>query len=294
MNGPGVPVREPERWHVSQEQLWDYVSGGAGRAVVASVEAHLLKCARCRTAMGRLAAVDDREAAWSRLADTIDRPSGRLLPRLSRGTGLLRASVATPAMVGAALAAAVLVGLVPLLLALAAPGTGLVTLLVLAPLAPSAAVALAYREWADPTGEIALATPAAGLRLVALRATAVSLVAMPVAVGVLLLLDALGTDVPVSFGFAWGLPGLALAALVLLAGTTRLDPWYVALGLGAGWAVTVVGVARLRRSMRPEQFVDLISGPGVQLASLAVLAAALLLTLARRDATATAPTWRTS
>ena len=42
-------------------------------------------------------------------------------------------------------------------------------------------------------------------------------------------------------GVAWCLPGLALAALVLLAGTTRLDPLHVAVGLSAGWAVAVAG-----------------------------------------------------
>ena len=194
-------------------------------------------------------------------------------------------------MVAAALAAVLLVGIVPLLAAFAAPGTGLVALLVAAPLAPSAAVAIAYRDWADPAGEISLATPAAGVRLVALRATAVSLVALPAAVAVLFVLDRLVTDVPLSFGVAWCLPGLALAAVVLAAGTTRLDPGYVALVLGGSWAVTVVTVVRLRRSLQPEQFVDLIAGPGVQLAALAVLVTALALTSRRRTA---ATSWRTA
>lgn len=294
MNGPEDPVGRAASWHVHPDHLRHYAAGSAGQAVVASVEAHLLACERCRAAMADVAGPGDRDAAWERLAVSVDRPRSRLLSRASGSTGLLRASVATPAMVGAALTAAVVVGLVPLLVAFAAPGTGLVALLVLAPLAPSAAVALAYREWADPAGEIGLAVPTAGLRLVALRAAAVSAVSLPVAVGVLLLVDALVTDVPVSFGFAWGLPGLALAALVLLAGTTRLDPGYVALGLGSGWALTVVAVARLHRSMRPEQFVDLIWGPGVQLGALVVLTAAVSLTVLRRDAATTAPAWRTS
>ena len=52
-----------------------------------------------------------------------------------------------------------------------------------------AAVTLAYREWADPAGEISLATPSAGLKLVALRALVVSLAAVPFAFLVLLAVD---------------------------------------------------------------------------------------------------------
>ncbi len=89
-----------------------------------------------------------------------------------------------------------LVGLVPLLTAFAVGDAGLVTLLVLAPLAPVAAVALAYRDWTDPAGEISLATPSAGLRLVALRALVVSVAALPLAVVALLAVDRWVADVP--------------------------------------------------------------------------------------------------
>ena len=126
--------------------------------------------------------------------------------------------------------------------AMAAGDAGLVALLILAPLAPMAAVALAYRDWADPAGEISLATAvgraapggaarpgrlaggaAAGLRCRCSPSTP-------------------GSNVPMSAAVAWCLPGLALAALVLLAGTTRLDPLQVAVGLSVGWAVSVGAV----------------------------------------------------
>ena len=122
-------------------------------------------------------------------------------------------------------------------------------LLVLAPLAPMAAVTLAYREWADPAGEISLATPSAGLKLVALRALVVSLAALPLAFLVLLAVDTWAGDVPMRLGAAWCLPGLALAALVLLAGTTRLDPFHVAIGISAAWAV--LGAGRGDRGPQP-------------------------------------------
>lgn len=284
-----MSVREP--WHLSTDHLRDYLAGTANRAQVASVEAHLLTCERCRSAVAATAEPDPLEAAWARLAEDLDRPSGRLLPRLARGNRLLRASLATPAMVGAALAAVLLVGAVPLLTAFATPRAGLTTLLVVAPLAPSLAVALAYREWADPAGELAAATPMAGLRLVALRALAVSLVALPLSLVVLLAVDAWLTPVPLRFGLAWCLPGLALAALVLLAGTTRLDPWVATGVLGVGWALAVITTVTVQRTIRPEQFLDALATPEVQGLALTVATAALLLTAARRH---TVVTWRSA
>ena len=277
---------ERTAWHAGEQELADYVAGRTPRALAASVEAHLLACASCRDDLARVSAAAPREEAWERLADAIDRPSAGVLGRVTRGHWLVRSAIATPAMVRAALAAVVLVGVVPLAVALLLGDAGLVALLVLAPLAPVAAVAVAYREWADPAGEISLATASSGLRLVAARALAVSLVALPLAVVVLLAVDAWVEEVPMRLGAAWCLPGLALAALVLLAGTTRFDPLQVALAISGGWAVAVVAVVTVRRSLRPEIFVDLISTPAAQTAALAVATAALCLTVARRDAVA--------
>ena len=256
---------------------WRRTSPAAPRRVfAASLETHLVGCADCR---GRLASVTpDTELAWGRLADTIDRPS--------RGSWLLRSTVATPALLQAALVAVLLVGVVPLVGAAAFGDAGLVALLVLAPLAPVAAVALAYRDRSDPTGEISLATPSAGLRLVALRALVVAGVALPLAFLVLAAYDRWMEEVPVQAAVAWCLPGLALAALVMLAGTTRLDPTYVAVGASGGWALLVATVVTVRRTLRPEVFVDLLATPGVQAVALAVAVAAVLLTVARRDTVA--------
>jgi len=280
---------ERTEWHAGAQELAGYLSGRAPRAQAASVEAHLLGCADCRALLARVTGETGdtaREAAWERLADTIDRPSAGLVGRLSRGHLLVRSSVATPAMVQAALASTVLVGLVPLLTALAVGDAGLVALLVLAPLAPMAAVALAFREGADPAGEISLATASAGLKVVALRALAVSLVALPLAVAVLLAVDTWVEPVPMRLGAAWCLPGLALAAVVLLAGTTRLDPMRVALAISGTWAVAVLSLVTVRRSLRPEVFIDVLASPQMQAVALAVALGALVLTVARRDAIA--------
>ena len=269
-----MSIHETE-WHADGDQLAAYVAGRAEPVFVASLEAHLLGCADCR---GRLAAVTPgTELAWERLADVIDQPSR---------SWLLRSTIATPALVQAAAAAVLLVGIVPLLIAAMAGDAGMVTLLVLAPLAPVAAVALAYREGADPTGEISLATPAAGLRLVALRALVVAAVALPLAFLVLAAYDHWIETVPTEAAVAWCLPGLALAGLVLLAGTTRLDPTHVAVGASGGWALVVGAAVVVHRSLRPDVLLDLIAGPGVQTLALAVAVAAVLITVARRDAVA--------
>ena len=157
----------------------------------------------------------------------------------------------------------------------------------LAPLAPVAAVAIAYRGWSDPAGEICLATPTAGLRLVAMRALVVSLAALPLAFARSAGRRHLDQAVPMRLAVAWCLPGLALAALVLLAGTTRIDPLHVALAverrLGGSRSLAA---ATVRRTLRPEIFIDILASPAFQAAALVVALRRCLLTVARRDAVA--------
>ena len=157
----------------------------------------------------------------------------------------------------------------------------------LAPLAPVAAVALAYRDWADPAGEISLATPSAGLRLVALRALVVSLAALRSPSCVLLAVDRWVADVPLRLGVAWCLPGLALAALVLLAGTTRLDPLQVAVGAERrlGGRRRARGVT-VRRSLRPRSSSTSSPAPPCSSPPSRSPLGAVALTVVRRDAVA--------
>ncbi|MBB3041436.1 hypothetical protein [Nocardioides soli] len=265
-------------WHADDQDLATYLAGSAPLVLAASLESHLLGCASCRGRLAALTGPDEQELAWSRLADRVDRPS--------RSPWIVRSAIATPLMMQAALVAVLLVGLVPLVAASAFGDAGLLTLLVLAPLAPVAAVALAYRDGSDPSGEIALVAPTAGLRLVALRALLVAAVALPLAFGVLLAVDLWIDDVPLRLAFAWCLPGLALSALVLLAGTTRIDPLHVALTASVGWALLVGAVVVAHRTLRPEVFADAIAGPGVQAVALTVALAAVALTVVRRDAVA--------
>ena len=261
-----------QTWHADEETLRAWADGSAAPVPAASLEAHLLRCDECRRRMATLApsaSGSDVVRRWDALADRIDRP---------RSGPLLRLGLATPGLRAAWL------GSLLLLLALPAVvttfGGRLPLMMALAPVAPLAAVALAYGRDAEPAGELALAAPSAGLRVVASRALLVALSAVPIGVA-----GALLAGLPSQLAFGWLLPGAALSALVVLAGTTRLDPTLVAASLGSLWAVVVSWPAASRRV--PAQVVsDLIASAPTQLTALAVALVAVALTIARRDSVA--------
>ena len=152
--------------------------------------------------------------------------------------------------------------------------------LALAPLAPLAAVALAYGRSVEPAGELALAAPTAGLRRASARALLVAVPAVPVGVAA-----ALVAGFPVAVALGWLLPGAALCALVMLSGTTRLDPGVVAVALGSGWAVVVSLPAALRR-VPADVVIDVVASTPVQMLALVVAVGAAATTVARRDTVA--------
>ena len=98
-------------------------------------------------------------------------------------------------------------------------------------------------------------------------------------------------DQPVAFGRGIVLdpvrpvPGAALASLVALAGTTRLDPSVVAASLGSVWAVAVAWPAASRR-VPADLVTQLVASAPSQLTALLVALAAIALTIARRDTVA--------
>jgi hypothetical protein len=268
-------------WHADEGDLVAYLGGGGMAVVDASVEAHLLACAGCRDRLAQLSGDHELEQAWDRLVDVIDRPTTTFVQRLTPGRATILPTVATPPMLRAALVAVTLVGLIPLLPAVMFGERGLALLLFLAPLAPATAVAVSYRQWSDPAGEVTLASPSAGLRLVAMRALVVSLMALPFAVAVGWL-----SDMPIRLAFAWCLPGAALAGVVLLAGTTRLDPLHAAAALSVGWFLLLGIPASGRRGQLTEQVIQLITDPAMQTSALLIAVVTLLLTAVRRDAVA--------
>lgn len=258
-------------WHATSEELADYRYGAGDPGFTASVEAHLLACPDCRRSLavaGGQALTAETQRRWSALAERLDAP---------RSTALSRISVSTRPLLSAGLLAMVLVIVLPLFPVLVV-GLGVPNvLLAMAPLVPIATVALSYRTSSDPAGELAAAAPMAGLRLVAGRALVVSLMAAPLGVAVGLLMH-----IPAQLAFAWLLPGLALSSLVLLAGTTRLDPTVVACTLGVCWPV-VVALPSWSGGVSAALVASWIAGAPVQLLMVVVAALALTASAVRRD-----------
>jgi hypothetical protein len=269
-------------WHVSDDDLAAYLSGRAVAVLTASVEAHVLGCAECRGALataGAGSARSDTERRWAALVERIDRPR---TSRLARWSGahpslLTRASVSSRPLLAAWLTALAVVLLLPVVPVLLAGREATTALLAVAPLAPMAAVVLAYRPATDPAGELAVATPLAGFRLVATRALLVALAAAPAGV-----LVALALGLPAYVALGWLLPGLALSAVVLVAGTVLPDPTVAAAGLGAAWALAVT-LPSLSPGGSSDLVADIVTSPGTQLLALAVSVAGLALAIARRD-----------
>ena len=264
-------------WHATAEELISYRQGTSNNVWVASVEAHLLACSGCRRA---LAANDtarvDTARRWQELTSRMDSAPTTSRFDLHR-FGVTRPALSTRPLLVAWLAAVFLLLTLPLLPILVVGSGSMTVLLAMAPLAPMAAVVLAYRQSTDPAGELALATPMAGFRMVATRAVAVTLTATPVAVVAALLLR-----LPTYAVFGWVLPGLALAALVLAAGTLRADPAVAAGLLGGAWALAVV-VPTVSRRSTDDLVAQAVASSNTQLLAAAVAVGALALAISRRD-----------
>lgn len=264
-------------WHATAEELHAYRRASDDSVLAASIEAHLLVCSACRGVLaGHRDVRTDTARRWEDLTVRLEEPGAGRRAVLRRWVGV-RPAVSTRPLLMAWVTAIALLLVLPLLPALVGFTGGTTVLLAVAPLAPMVAVVLAYRQATDPAGELALATPMAGFRLVATRAMSVALTAMPVAVVAALLLH-----LPAHVAFGWLLPGLALAALVLVAGTLRVDPALTAAVLGAGWAVLIV-LPTVARRATADAVAQAVAAPGPQLLALAIAVCAFALTVTRRD-----------
>jgi hypothetical protein len=279
---PSIP------WHVDAEHLAQYASDTCDPVVAASTEAHLLRCDACRRQLATVADTAPTDRRWARLADAVDQPSRTVAARLGlthhhgldHAQGIVRSAFGTPSLAWAGAVALLVAAILPVAAAAVHQTRGFVLLLALAPLVPVGAVTVAYRHSSDPVGEIVLSTPSSGLRLLALRAVAVGAAALPAG-----LISGWLSGLPPHVALAWLLPGLALAAIVLASCTSRVDPMTVAAVIAATWAVVVATPGSLHASAAA-RLVDALSAPGTQLACLLVGGAAVLLTVARRDAVA--------
>jgi hypothetical protein len=254
-------------WHVDEGTIARYAGGRVPLSVVASVEAHLLACPRCRASLASVVELDRLEQLWGEVAERVDAPRPGVIERLLRLVKVpddtARLLAVTPTLRTAwLLAAAAMVS--------GENGRGILLFLTLAPVLPVAGVAAAFHRSLDPTYEIGLAAPSSQFRLLLLRSVAVTAVTCLAALitGLLLPQRTLTTA-------AWLLPALALTSLTLmLAG--RVDVVYAAAGVGGVWVVAVVS-----SHVRTGEFA--VFGAGGQLAALAVAAASLIVLVVDRD-----------
>jgi len=262
----------PTAWHPGEEQLQTYVDGGLPGLSAASVEAHLLACRSCRSSVSagvdrvRLDSVKD--ALDDRL-DHLERPwLERLLVRLHVDEADARALLAAPSIRRAwvlSLLGAVFLGAI--VVDNASQREDL--FLLLAPLVPLAATAVAYAPSLDAAFALVSATPYSLARLLLARSLAVGVTAL-VAVGLTALLLP-GTHLT---EVVWLLPAVALTALVL-ALAPRLGTAPAAYSVGLGWTVLTSGLHY--RGIE----VDWVADAGTQAAA-ALVAASAVLVLARQ------------
>jgi hypothetical protein len=266
-------------WHVGQGTATRYAHQQLDPVSTASVEAHLLECEACRVLVGAEASsavgAPSLDALWDGIVDGIDQPSTSWVERLLCRAGL---ADATARLVAAAprarLAYALAVGL-SLLLAFVAARTSyddvFSTFLLVAPLGPLAATALAFSRSTDPVFELLGTVPTSPLRLLLIRTTA--------AVGPAIVLTAVSFVWTVERGWlaaAWLLPSLALSAIAL-----ALSTWIAieraALAVGVGWVAAPLVIRTDVRAL-----LDAF-GSVIQIGSVVALAAAVAVLVVRQS-----------
>ena len=247
-------------WHLDPHSIVAYRDGRLGPVPAASLEAHVLRCAACRTALAESAAasMSERHAdGWDAIADRIDRPSRRFVDR----PWWVHVTVGSPLLLRSAVILLVTLAAVPLLLAFQSPQAAAVAFWSVAPIVPLAGATLAYRRDVDPAGAITPSTPMASLPVLLVRTLVVFAASLPVAAVTALLLP-----VPWHLLVGWMLPGFAFPALVLAIGT-RVDPTPASIVIVVAWTTTVVAnVYRLRDLGLVEQLESsAINAPAFQL-----------------------------
>jgi hypothetical protein len=228
-------------WHVDEAVWAAYADGRLDPVAESSVEAHVVECGQCRTAARGQVALEQLEPVWTEISVQVQRPQQAWPLRWLRRAGAPEAdtvvigasdglSLSWTVAVGAALACAMLAGL--------APRYQDVWFLLLAPLVPVVAVMAAF-DATDTLRELVAPTPYSKLRTAILRTAAAVAVAVPVTLGVGLVLPGLA-----HLAFVWLLPGLVMTctALVLI---TWLTAWQTGAVVALTWTVAVLALARL-------------------------------------------------
>jgi hypothetical protein len=270
-------------WHAPPELLMLYAAGDLDHARVLSLEAHTLRCSECRDRLSELAA-PLAERTWPAIADMIDTPRlpwfERVLERLGVSAPTARLIGTTPSMRLSWFVSTVLSLAFGVFLSHVASGTSRsLPFLVIAPLMPVLAIAVAYGPAFGNTSEIERATPFAPWRLLLLR----SMTVLAVCVAATAVMS-LGVAGPAARAWLWLAPALALSAVVL-----ALSTW-VSLGVAAAttsgaWIVLAAGCSVIRTRHAEAMFTRFVMfRPTGQLVTIgvALLSALVFTTRARR------------
>jgi hypothetical protein len=209
-----------------------YAEGGAGLddATVWSVEVHLEGCPDCRAGLAG-AMTDDTRALLDLVAAGLSQgiAAGPAPVRVRGVRSALRRQWLVWALLPWLFMTVAVLGCA-YLLEIARPDLPSLVLL-LAPVAPLPAVAVAWSRRADPAWELIAGTPAAGLTMLLRRAVAVLAVVVPV-----LAVAGAGTGASLALVL---LPCLAFTAATIALGAL-VGVRRAAAGLGALWAAAVV------------------------------------------------------
>jgi hypothetical protein len=261
-------------WHVPPRQFDAYLAERVDAPIAASIEAHLIACAQCRSALAERSDPIVAAASWAAIEIAVDAEPVSLVERLGARLGIadrdIRTLAPTLPQQAAWWAATFLALLAAATMARGAGGTDAVlarlVFLTLAPVGPLAAVVTALGTASEPAGEIARTTPASRLRIGALRAATALTVALAMGLAASLVLPG-----PWLEAMAWLLPGLALSALgAFVAGRASQT---VAVGtLSATWIALVLVAARLA----DDRLAAFRPGPQLAYLIIALVAAALL------------------
>lgn len=260
--------------HVEMTLLRAYAGGDVDAAHAFSVEAHVVECSHCQAAVSAFVPVVRLERGWLEIEDRLDAPRvgvvERLLVRVGVAPHVARLLGTTPSM-RASWLLALAITLAFVVVGAPEGDRGLFVFLCVAALAPVAGVAAAFGPGIDPTHEIARAAPASSVRLVLLRTVAVVATTGAITAVAALALPSVGWSAA-----AWLLPalGLTLASLALATWIAPLTAFAVVTGLWiAGLIVRAAGPGDVLA----------VFGAGVQVASLAVMVAATLVLVLRRE-----------
>jgi hypothetical protein len=271
-------------WHIDDDDLVAYAEGRTGAVMLASVEAHLIACERCRSALSVQVHAGETHVdhVWARIAERVDR-GNRLFSWSSR---LLMVSLSSPPL---ALVTALLAGMLIGFVCVARLGDArhATTVLVsVGPLVPLVGARIAFGRHVDPAGLMAPAAPLAAGRVASARALVATVIACFAGIVVSPL-----TTLDVNDSMVWLLPALALSA-ISVAIATYVDSTLPTVAFAIGWlAIVSAWLGDVPRSLRGLSVDGLATDrPAVQAALLVATLAACAVCISRRD---TDPNWRT-